>query len=269
MLKLPTLLCLLFFIPSAAQAGAWTQERGALQTINSKTFYNANSFYDSHGNKKSQAPYDKAELSLYAEYGLFKDITIGGQISAAIASIGINGARYLGYNLGDTEIFARKNIWQDAHAVFSLQPSIILPSPDAKNAVPKIGSDYLSAGLRAAYGQNFKALGKWHYADLSAAYIARTASPADQLKFDLTFGLNLSKKIQLIPQAFITKSTKHIKQSSLTQSSADNYDVVKLQLSVQYQWDEKRALQFGAFSAVSGKNTGAGRGIMVSFVRNF
>jgi len=260
---------LLCILPGTATAGAWTQPKGNIQLITSTTAYTALSYFDAKGKRQAQLPYEKGEFAAYAEYGLSNDITLGGQLALATIQQETLTGREKGYNLSDTEIFLRKHMWQGGTTVLSLQPSLTIPSPDKKRDVPKFGSDDLQAGLRGMVGKNFKLGKRWHYADAGAAYIHRLGSPADQLKFDVTIGLELNDRWQVIPQAFVTKSVKKVKPGRVTLSSADNYDLVKLQFSVQYKFSETKAMQLGAFSHVYGRNTGAGQGAVISYVRNF
>jgi hypothetical protein len=254
---------------SPAHAGAWTQKKGDLQLITTTNIYTADRFFDTRGNTRKQLNFTKQEISAYAEYGLQDGLTIGGQLPFARAEQELATRSATSFNVGDSEMFLRKRLWQDNLNVVSLQPSIIFPSPDSKATVPKIGSDHPSAGLRSSYGRNFEALGKWHYADIEAAYIYRFGQPSDQLKLDVTVGFNMTEKWQIIPQAFITRSTKRIKTATFTQSFADDYNLVKVQLSVQYSFTPASAVQLGAFGHIDGKNTGAGRGITASYVRSF
>lgn len=259
-----TLYALLLALPSVAHAGAWTQKQGALQLIATANYYVAHDYYDVQGNKHPQVAFTKEEATLYGEYGLRDDITLGMQTSVARA-LQLNQSSW---DMDDTELFLRKRVWQNSDSVASIAPSVVLPSPFHNNGIP-IGSDHPSAGLRASYGTNFKAFGRGHYADISGAYYYRFSTPHDQLKLDATVGLNITDRWQLIPQAFITQSTQKIQNAAFTQSSGDDYDASKLQLTVQYNISPATALQLGAFDTIAGKNTGAGVGSILGFVGNF
>lgn len=269
-MRVSQLACLFaLFAPALAHAGAWTQEAGAIQIIQSNTAYSTKHYFDTQGKERAQPLYQKAEASAYTEYGLYDGITIGGQLAFDAVRQDTAAGSFTGYNLADSEFFARQRLYKDDLQVVSIQPSITLPSPDSKTAFPKIGSDNVSASLRGAYGRNLNILGRWHYADIEAAYVRRMGDAADQWKLDATLGYKLSDRWQVKPQIFYTKSTQKIKAARFTQSSADNYDLVKAQFSVQYAFSKRNAVELGAFSHVSGKNTGGGNGMVLSWIGNF
>lgn len=260
------IVCILF--PFTALAGAWTQKENDWQVIATASLYEASHYFDSQGKKRRQTPYYKQELSGYTEYGMRDDITLGGQFTVARAwqASPINSDS--NWNVGDSEFFLRKRLWQNDRSVISLQPSLLVPSPDGQS-MPKVGSDHPAAGLRAAYGRNFTLLGRSHYADIELAYIHRWGAPSDQLKLEATAGLAISTRWQVIPQIFITHSTAKVKNSQFTQSPSDNYDLAKIQLSVQYAITPKHAVQLGAFRNAAGRNTGNGEGFLLGYVGAF
>lgn len=258
-----------FMASSQAEAGAWTQKKKKGQAITTATAYRAPRYFDATGNTRRQSAYYKQETSAYGEYGLTDDITIGGQASLIYAYQEVGAAVASASNAGDTTVFARKRLWQDATSVISVQPSVIFPSLDNKNTIPKIGSDHMAFGLRTGYGRNFQLLGNHHYADVEAEYRYRAGTAANQLRLEATAGLNINNTWQIIPQAFITKSTTRVRNTAFTQSSADNYDQITLQLSAQYTISEKNALQAGIQHNIYGKNTGAGQGVLLGYLWNF
>ncbi|MDX2073399.1 MAG: hypothetical protein SFX19_03425 [Alphaproteobacteria bacterium] len=258
-----------FFVASAAYAGAWTQKEGVLQSITSLSTYRATKFLDAQGNKQPQLAYTKQELAQYAEYGLRDDITLGGQLRLVHTLQDTASGDDSADNLGDTDLFVRKRLWRDDFSVISLQPGVTLPSPDDRTTTPKIGSDHPVYSLRASYGRGFKLYDQLHYADITGGYLHRAGTPDDQLVLDTTVGLNLTEHWQIVPQLFITQGRHSIQTSSFTESSSNDYNLVKGQFSVQYTTASYGAFQLGVFSHLTGKNTGQGKGALVSYIRNF
>ena len=259
------LLIILFFgLPQAAFAGAWTQDKGAFQIISTLSAYRTNRYFDSGSDKKSQPDYKKAELNYYSEYGLYDKFTIGGQLSGVVVQQDSpTRGRGINANISDIELFARKQLWKNNTNVFSIQPSLVIPSFDRKDAFPKIGSDNFSFGLTGNYGHNFKLFNRSHYADFAASYIHRLGEANDQLKFDTSLGFSITDHWTFSPQLFITHSRKPKPNANISLSPADNYDLAKLQISVLYKISDKMEAQFGGFAPIKGKNTGAGHGIIV------
>lgn len=260
----------LLFPSSLAIAGAWTQEKGKWQLITTAHIYQAAYYFDANGKKQPQAAFFKQELSQYVEYGLRDNLTLGGQTSVARAfQQNASTTQNSGWNVSDSEFFARYRAWQTPDNVFSLQPSIIIPSFDSKSARPKIGSDDFSFSLRGNAGHHFSLWGKMHYANASLGYVHRLGTPNDQLKIDMTLGMNITNNWQLMPQAFATRAVGSPKMNGFTQSSADDYDLTKLQLSVLYRVTENRTLQLGAYKNLAGKNTGNGQGVLFAYWASF
>ncbi len=248
-------------------AGAWTMPKDQLHVISSVSATTASHYFDTSGKRQRQTNYYKSDASTYLEYGVYDNLTLGGQLTYAYAyqeNVGDTSQS----NLGDTEIFGRTRLWSDDLSVVSTQASLMIPSPDAHTTMPKIGSDYVGTTLKASYGRNLSIFQRWHYADLAGAYVLRGGHASDQLKLEAAFGFNVDEHWQLLPQIFVTKNRKKIRAPNFTQSSADDYDATKLQFSIQYKFDNKTAVQLGAFGHVDGKNTGVGHGIMFSYIRN-
>ncbi len=251
-------------LPQPAFAGAWTQAKGKKQIITTLSAYQTKQYFDNSGNKKTQPNYQKIELNYYAEYGLYDTLTLGGSWSTiAVQQDSPLMGRGVNVNMGDAELFARKRIWKNDVHVLSIQPSFTIPSPDKKDAFPKVGSDHFSFGLTGNYGRNFTLFSRSHYADFAAGYIHRLGEATDQLKFDTTLGFSIADKWTLSPQLFMTHSRKAKPNARIRLSPADNYDLAKLQLSVSYKLNEKMDVQLGGFSPIKGKNTGAGQGILL------
>lgn len=255
-------------IPSALYAGAWTQPEGRIETINFITVYQASNYFDTTGKKRPQSPYHKQELSTYAEYGLYDDLTVGGQLAVARAYQASASESSSSWNLGDSEFFVRQRLWQNAYSVVSLQPYLLLPTPFT-DRIPKIGSNRPAFGIRPAIGFNFEAFGKRHYTDIALSYVHRLGEAGDQLKLDITTGLNINDRWQILPQIFITKSLKSVKNATFTQSPSDNYDLTKIQLSTQYAITNDTRVQLGVFHHLKGKNTGNGHGFILGYVGVF
>lgn len=252
-------------VPSAACAGAWTLDTGKYQLITSLSYYQTDEYFDRQSNRQPQQDYQKAELGYYLEYGAMESLTIGGNWSTVRAAQDTATGTTDNINMGDLELFARKRIWQEGASVWSLQPSVIIPSPDDKNDSPKVGGDSYAYGLTGNFGHNFMLFGRSHYVDIAAGYIHRTGTPDDYWKVDSTVGITLDDTWSLMPQLFVTRTTGSTGGTGLSLSSADNYDLAKLQVSVLYKLSDKRRIQLGAFAPIQGENTGAGHGILLGF----
>lgn len=254
---LVSILCL---FSSFAYAGAWTQEVGKTLFIGNLSYYSTDRYFDNSGSKQPLASYKKYEFNPYIEYGFKDDITIGANLFVQRA------AQYNNINIGigDSEFFARLRLWQKDGLVFSLEPMIKLPSLEKESNQPQIGSRNFDTGLSSSIGYGFKAYNLNHYINMDTGYRHRFGVPSDQLKLSVSAGVSITKETMILTQLFATKRVASNYNPVFTQSSSDDYDLSKIQLSGVYKLNEETSLQLGAFRNVSGRNIGNGSGFIFS-----
>lgn len=263
-----TVLC---FTASIAYAGAWTQKSGKGLFVQNMSYYFADRFFDNSGRKSPLDDYQKYELNPYIEYGLYDDVTIGSNIFLYQTSQknSATNTKYTNWGLGDSEFFLRYRLRQNQGLVFSVEPMLKIPSPEKNNVLPRIGSDNIDTGLTFSAGYGFQAWKLNHYINADIGYRHRFGEATDQLKFSVTAGLSVSNDTMITSQIFITKRTGSRNQEIFTQSSGDNYDLSKLQLSAIHKINDDISLQTGIFKDISGKNTGSGKGISFAIFKEF
>lgn len=256
---------------SSALAGAWTQERGKGQVIVTNNLYYSGAFFDNRGKRQPMAPYRKEELSPYFEYGLRDGLTIGTSLSFLyLYQAGANGAPpAANWGMGDSEFFARAQLWKKDGFALAIQPLLKLPSPADGDTQPRLGGRSADVGLGLSGGYSFKARGLEHYVNIDTGMRHRFGDPKDQLTFNVTLGISLAKSWVLMPQLFTTARTAKSRSPSFTQSSGDDYNLTKLQLSGIYKATDSLGIQLGAFSHVAGRNVGDGDGITLAVWKSF
>lgn len=268
------LCCAILVSVAAGQAygGAWTQEEGSGQLIATGLYYTADRLWNNRGKKQPQPTYRKYEFNPYLEYGLADGITIGANLSLQRAQQEgtSTSASQSNWGLGDSEFFVRKRLWQRDSFIVSSESMVKLPSPGAShNDSPAIGGDHpdIGTGLSAGYG--FAAGGLNHFANLDTQYRYRFGRQKDQVRLAATLGIHTTERWMLMPQVFATYRVSDPRATTFTQSSADDYNQLRLQLSAVYKLRDDVSLQFGGFSDVSGKNAGIGKGILIALWKTF
>ena len=244
---------------------AWVQKKHHGQIILTGNYTTANRFYDAEGNTQRQTQYVKYELNPYFEYGLSDRITLGANLFLQRSAQGINAS----WGMGDSEFFARVHLAQIHGFVISLQPLVKLPSPTSETQQPLIGSHDPDAELTLSVGRGFSLFGRDHFANLDLGYRHRFGAPKDQYRIAATVGMNVSERLTLMPQLFVTRSTDIARNAAFTQSSGDDYHLTKLQLSAVYRINSRLNAQAGYFTTLDGKNTGDGQGVILSLWRQF
>lgn len=265
----------IFLIPNLSYAGAWTQDYGKGLFIQNISYYSTNKYFDNSGNKQSLNNYSKYEFNPYVEYGLRDWLTVGANIFAERSSQdnSISGNNQTNWGIADSEFFIRSRLWQkDAKKyglVFSVEPMVKLPSLDKKSGQPQIGNKNSDAGLTFSGGYSFKAWELDHFINIDAGYRHRFGTPNDQIKFAATAGLSITKNTKILAQIFSTSRIENTSQPLFTQSSSDDYDLTKLQISAIYKIDDRISFQVGAFSNVAGRNIGSGDGGLLAISKEF
>lgn len=258
----------IILLPALAHAGAWTQKRDKMETITGASYYRAHDYYNNAGRQLPQQRYDKLEITSYTEYGLRDYLTLGGRSGVAGVRQKAGGFTSRSIESSDTEAFARIRLWNDDLSVFSVQPTLYTPATSRDTNQTNTGGRKFSMGMKSSYGRNYRLLDKWHYADVSAEYVQRLGKESNQLKFEATTGLNIDRHWQVMPQLFVTRNLGGMKDPRTLRNPPNDYDLTKISLTGQYRFNRTNALQLSAFKHVDGKNTGAGSGIGINYVRS-
>lgn len=275
-------LLLLLLPPPQALAGAWTQPEGRGQLILNHFYYSSDAFFDADGQRQSQPRFDKFEINPYLEYGISDDWTIGASLFAHYVTQETrtetgSGVTLSGHSdnvgLGNSEIFARWQLYRGGRAAIALQPLVKLPALYARNRLPKAGSEAFDAELSLLGGYGFDGWGRAHYIDTRLGYRHRfSAGLEDQLRADLKLGLRLNRALSLIPELSATLAFNGNTDTTFTQDGQNDYDLLKLGLAAQYELHDLAPgafVQLGGFAHVAGRNAGEGYGLLLATGFNF
>ncbi len=173
------------------------------------------------------------------------------------------------YGLGDSEWFSIFRMFELADFTFSAKSLLGLPSPGSNTSTPVIGREHLDVSGGLLVGYPFTLLGRDHFIELESAYRKRFGPSRDQWIGQLTAGLQVADSWQFLPQLSITKRAASDFNTGFTQSSSDDYDLLKGQLSTIYHFSGQRAVQVGGFTHIEGKNAGGGNGMFIALWHRF
>jgi len=255
----------LSFFTSNAYASAWTQEQGNTLLIVTSSYYTANEMYDNNGHSQPQAPYHQYELNPYLEYGYRDDITLGSNLflESATQNASSGNSSEINWGLGDSEFFLRKRLWQQDGFVVSAEPLVKLPSPQASASdQPKLGDSHTDMAMGFSGGYGFSAYGLNHFIDVDTQYRYRFGPQKDQVRVNASAGIGLTEHWALMPQAFLTYRINEPAVPRYTESTSDDYNLVRLQLSAVYALTPATSFQLGGFDDTGGKNVGEGKGVI-------
>lgn len=258
------------FLADNACAGAWLQEEGKFQAILNYNYLSTDQFFDAGGDKSSNIKFTKGEISPYIEYGLDSEWTIGGSLNMQSASSnGVSGnvTDLNEYKLAYGEAFARYELYTGEDDVISIEPRLKLPieksagiNPEGTTPIPE---------LKASYGQAHSIFGEYDsFTDIAATYRLRVEDElADMIKMEASAGI---RPFSETPILFLAQSFYELALTDISATSnSGNYELLKIQLSAAYEFDNDITVQAGLFSNVQGANTAAGNGILLSSWLNF
>lgn len=253
-----------FFFAGPAMAGAWLQPVGHGQAIAQTTYYTTHQFFDTTGRLQPQASFTKYEMAPYAEYGLRRNLTVGG--TAYVQQANQSGDSNLG--IADPQLFARSELWGDDHQHLSLQPLVKFASRFEHAAPPRGGSRSTDLELSLLYGRNLSLLSNRDYLDLRGGYRFRLNRLNDQALFDAALGLGLGEHWLVIP-AFRQVLSTGTSGGAFRESGDLDYTLSKLELTAQYALDDTRSVSIGAADHVAGAQTGSGFSLTAGFSQAF
>lgn len=266
-----TLAALALLPPAPAMAGAWVMQEGRWQVIHNTSYYHSDKRFDVFGNSVSQPAYTKYEYNPYIEYGLMDHTTVGANLFVQKVHQSGND----NYGISDAELFVRSRLyqakpkWKRSEVVISVQPMVKLPGLFEDDRQPKIGSDDGDIGLSIFAGHSFNYFKQVTYSEAEFQYRHRLGDPADQLRFNYTLGQAINHEWHVLLQSFSTSSVDTVRGAAFTQTSADDSDVIKGQISGVYRYNDDISLQGGAFMDLYGRNAGAGTGVLFSVWQRF
>lgn len=276
----------LFMSADICGAGAWTQSKGEGLIISGTSFNQANLAFDNEGKLRTPVDFEKIDSTFFAEYGLTNNWTIVG--STALQDISYTSSqgpqRYSGF--ATSKLGLRYGLKSNSAWVFALQPSLVVPA--GGEAVPDgdLGLGGFGAEMRILAGRAINFGTKPGFINAEAAYDARSGGAPRQITADLTLGVNLTEKLQLIGQGFY----RHTNDSVFERDVVLANESLKLQGSLVFSLPQIRlfksklgddeaprvdaktgrtSLQIGVFQGVAGKNIVREQGAIITLWNTF
>jgi len=233
----------------AAAAGAWTQPQGA-----GFLSYGANYYATDSGG------YEEVASALYAEYGAFEAVTLGGALETSYP-VGVSSGQESDLTMSG---FARFRLRQGAQGdPFSAQIGVTLPLGDVVDTGQAQLDRERDIDLRLLYGRGFGTDWGDAFIDAQAGLRLRLEDSADEIRLDLTAGLRPAPGWLMMAQAFGTLGLRN------ADPFGDDFDVLKLAPSVGWQITERATLVLGVEREVAGRNIDLGTRFKLSVWTTF
>lgn len=237
-------LCSALLLLPASLSAQWTVKPGGWFMSHG---FNTGRFPDrfSSGPNATQNALEKVDWGLYFIYGLTDGLSVGLGQGFARLEDKRNGTTTTTTGFGATGLFVMKRIAQGKGGILSIQPRVDLPLLYDVDDRPVLGPVKADAEIRLLYGNGF-GLGKTR--GFVSANFGGSAwrAGADELRYDLTVGVDAGPKVLLMGQAF---------NVAAFESGEVAYSATKLGASAVFRVSKTVGIQAGYYGGVSGKNT--------------
>lgn len=231
-------------LPSAALPAQWTVKPGGWFMSHG---FNTGRFPDrfSSGPFATENALEKRDWGMYFIYGWKEGLSVGLGQGFARLEDKRNGQSTTTTGFGATGLFVMKRLAQGKGGILSIQPRVDLPLLYDTEARPVLGPVSTDAEIRLLYGNGFSALGTRGFVSASAGAAAWRRG-ADEIRYDLTVGLDAGPRLLLMAQAF---NVAAFEAGDLA------YSATKIGGSAVWRVSKGVGIQAGYFGGVSGKNT--------------
>lgn len=231
-----------------AFAGAWTQSHGHGQVIAGATIARASDQFDETGTKADAPRFRKDDYDVYGEYGWSDRLTLILHSRYTVLHPDAPSARASG--LSEAEFGLRQRLYSGMRGAASVQATLFAPG----NTVLTSGG--VDGEIRFGFGSNFRVWRFTGFLDSAIAYRRRANNFSDELRGDLTAGVNLTRSAQLLIQSF------NIVTIGSGRTNSFSGQLSKAQLSVVYQLAPRWSLQLGGLATISGTQVPRERGLV-------
>lgn len=263
-------------VPSVAVANAWVRPQGDGLAIAKYSYWSSTDAFDA---ERARQPFPENakstldQLNLYLEYGWSDELTLIGNFFLNSASYQSDSFSGTTTSLGDQEFGLRYRLDPTSSAdspwVGAVQGLISVPAYDSGRE-PAAGPGGPGIELRYSVGRHFQAARHAAFIDAGAAVRLRGGKPADELRFDVVNGVYFTPRWLGLAEFNLIQGLGNGK--GYTPSNfidSNNYDLMKLQLSLAPGLTENTRLQFGYEYDLCGRNTGAGSGPFIALWLTF
>lgn len=239
----PLLFACLLLLPAPA-AAQWTVKPGGWFMSHG---FNVGRFPDrfSSGPLATENALEKRDWGMYFIYGWKEGLSVGLGQGFARLEDKRDGRSTVTTGFGATGLFVMKRLARGKGGILAIQPRVDLPLLYDTKARPVLGPVSTDAEVRLLYGNGFGALGTRGFLSASVGgAIWRTG--ADELRYDLTVGLDAGKQLLLMTQAF---NVAAFENGSLA------YSATKFGGSAVWRVSKGVGIQLGYYGGIAGKNT--------------
>ena len=268
-LKSVSVLCLAaLFTPSIANAGAWTAKKGDFYSKKALNYFVGEARFG------DQLPgferFRDVNFTYYAEYGIEDNLTFFGAAAVKDLRNTSDGVTTDNFGIGDVDLGLRYNLI-NGPVVFSVQGLFKAPFLYDEDADLPLGNGQIDVEGRALIGKSLGALG---YFGIEAGYRFRADEPADEFRYLIEYGFDLSTDIYLRTKLDGTQTLGEISEiidvSNIANPSLPlAFNLGKLEYTAGYKLNKTWSVELTGTSNLYGENTLRGHNFQFAIVGQF
>lgn len=232
-------------------AGAWPMPVGKGQVISTTVSDRASRAYDETWALSREVEFSKFDSQFYWEHGVTPKITFLGTTAYQDVDFESREGQTSVQGFGNSTLGLRYQIFAKNRTVAAVQGRYVWAGKGENITDADLGRGGNGVEFTALAGQSFKVLGREGFVDLQSSWTIRGGNAPHSFKDDITVGLHLTPRLQVIGQGFYSQ----------TGSELIGFDRIlanesfKLQGSFVLKRSKKTSVQFGVFRTVIGRNT--------------
>lgn len=238
---------------SPSWAGAWVREAGTGLLISQLSYYVVEGGFDDRGLPLGGARFERAELSLYVEYGLTDAWTIGAQPRFQTLKTQGPGYAYDRDGLGDWDVFIRRRLFEKGRWALATQATVKFGDGYGTERPPAGGNGALEFEPRLAVGRSVgRSWAGEGYVNLETGYRVLSEGYTDQWRIDGTLGWQ--------PPRTKWRVLLETQNTFAAGSGRAGYDLARVRTSLLRPLRETLFFQAGHSADLAGSHIGLGQG---------
>lgn len=240
-----------------ARAGAWTVPEGRTHIISDTTYSTASSYFDNHASVAGPTYFEKLLNTQNIEYGWRDGWTLFLTPEFVTAKFSLPTGVVLKSKDFALAGGARMRLL-DGDDVVSLQASMKAGGAFDMSVASAPGDSGSQYELRLLYGRGFDLFHRHGFIDIELAGRKVTGPRPDESVLDVTLGLNLMPKMQVMLQSFNTVAAGN------ASPPFGYYRIHKVQLSTVSRIARRWSLQSAFFYSPTGQNSLVEQGVSLA-----
>jgi len=248
-------------LASQCHAGAWTQGKGKFYERFGVNRYFADQQFDSNGNREdfsSNGKYSENYLSNYIEYGLTDRITLINALYYKACQKKDDQTDVKADGLGDVDLGAKFKLYDGSLGVFSVQGLTKIPGDyDSSDKLP-LGAGQYDFETRVLYGRSLYPFPG--YCNFEVGYRWRMGDPADEFRYLIEFGVDITKSLygRVKLDGTLSMNNGNKLSTSGNPTVNNNFDLGKLETALGYKLTDGWMLEVVYTPEIYGRNTSSG-----------